>query len=234
MNKQLPLVSCICITNNRPLLLQRALACFETQEYPNKELVISYPENDSVSRILINQISTISDINIVRLERAATEKLGTARNKAVVAANGDFICVWDDDDWYSNNRISHQYQVIKNSPFKASVCTNIIILHFKDKKICYSGSKLWEGTLFCDRAVLIRYPYLDKEKGEAETLIYQLAANNNLFPIINDPYLYVHIFHGENCLEENYFNIHLYNSLALEESTQKDIEELTSLDNYVL
>lgn len=234
MKEHYPLISCVCITNKRPLLLQRALSCFETQDYPNKELVISYPESDFSTRILIDHIASISDIKIVRITRSELEKLGTSRNNAIATANGEFICTWDDDDWYGNNRISYQYEIIKHSPFKASICTNIVVLHFKNKKTCYSGSRLWEGTLFCAREVLVRYPYLDKEKGEAEALIYRLSADNILFPILDEPYLYIYIFHGQNCWSENYFNIHFYNSLPLEESTQKDIEELTSLENYVL
>jgi len=233
MNNVFPLISCICITDNRPLLIQRALACFETQDYPNKELVVSYPKNDSATKILIDQIGSISDIKIVRVERNNTDKLGRARNDAIRVANGEFICIWDDDDWYSTHRISHQYKVIKDTPFQASICTNIIVFHFKDKKICFPGPRLWEGTLFCARSVLIRHPYLDKEKGEAEALIYQLLACNNLLPILDESYLYVHIFHGQNSWEENYFNLHFHNGLPLEQSVQKDIEELTSLENYV-
>lgn len=234
MSEQHPLISCICITSSRSLLLQRALACFETQDYPNKELVISYPENDLATKNLIDQIDYISDIDIIRLERPVSETLGAARNNAIKLAKGKFVCTWDDDDWYSNHRISHQYKVIKDGKFQASICTSIIIFHFNNKRICYSGSRLWEGTLLCTKEALIRHPYSDKEKGEAETVIHQLLISRSLFLITDDSYLYIHIFHGQNSWDENYFNIHFHNSLPLEEPIKKDIEELTSLEKYVL
>ena len=42
----LPLISCICITRNRPGYLSKAIVCFKQQTYPNKELVILYEEDD--------------------------------------------------------------------------------------------------------------------------------------------------------------------------------------------
>ncbi len=35
-----PLVSCLCCTYGRPLLLGEAIKCFMDQDYPNKELII--------------------------------------------------------------------------------------------------------------------------------------------------------------------------------------------------
>lgn len=67
MKKSLPLISCICITSNRSTLLQRALACFERQDYPMKELVISYPENDFLTKRVVEQIEELSTIKMAHL-----------------------------------------------------------------------------------------------------------------------------------------------------------------------
>lgn len=229
-----PLISCICITSNRPILLQRALSCFETQDYLNRELVISYPENDQSTKALLDQITRISDIRIIKIERPETEKLGSARNNAVKAASGAFICVWDDDDWYSNNRISYQYEVIRGSPFKASICTCMVLLSSTNQKSCISDFRLWEGSLLCEREILLKQPYLDQEQSEADTILHELSTSGRLFPIIDEPYLYVYILHGNNVYQERDLNLHFYNNYPLEEAVRENIMELTSLENYVL
>ncbi|WP_342328690.1 glycosyltransferase [Pedobacter sp. FW305-3-2-15-E-R2A2] len=232
--QEMPLISCLCITKNRPLLLQRAITCFERQVYPKKELVISYPEGDLLTKRVIDQVIFISDIKILAIERPKNENLGASRNHAIMAASGEFICIWDDDDWYSNHRISAQYEAIRDSEFKACIYTNIVIYHFKDQKSCISDFRLWEGTLLCAKEILPEHPYLEKENGEAETILKALSASGKLFPIVNDPYLYVYIFHGLNILETHQLDIHFKNNASLEESVNQNIIELTSLDNYLL
>lgn len=232
--KEITLISCICITDSRPLLLQRAIACFERQVYPKKELVISYPEGDLFTKQVIDQVIFISDIKVIVLERSKKEILGTSRNNAVMAANGEFICIWDDDDWYSNDRISDQYQAIQDSNFKASVYTNIVIYNFKNRQSCISDFKLWEGTLLCEKEILLEHPYLEKATGEAKGLLQKLSASEGLFPIVNNPYLYVYIFHGLNILKKQQVDIQFKNSFPLEESVRQNVIGLTSLENYLL
>jgi glycosyltransferase involved in cell wall biosynthesis len=229
-----PLISCLCITGNRPLLLQRAIACFERQIYPKKELVISYPKGDLLTRQIIDQVIFISDIKIVVIERPKDEILGIARNNAVMAANGAFICVWDDDDWYSNHRISAQYEAIRDGDFKACIYTNIVVHDFRNKKSCISDFQLWEGTLLCAKKILLKHPYLEKENGEAQVLLQELSTSGRLYPIVNDPYLYVYIFHGFNISEKYQPHIHFANNISLPAPVNQTIIELTNLENYLL
>lgn len=231
---EMPLISCLCITNNRPLLLQRAITCFERQVYPKKELVISYPEGDLLTKQVIDQVIFISDIKILAIERPKNENLGTSRNHAIMAASGEFICIWDDDDWYSNHRISAQYEAIRDSKFKASIYTNIVIYNFENQKSYISDFRLWEGTLLSTKEILLEHPYLEKENGEAETVLQELSASGKLLPIVNDPYLYVYIFHGFNIWKKHQLDIHFKNNALLEESVNQNLIELTSLDNYHL
>lgn len=234
MKKKSPLISCICITNNRPLLLQRAIACFERQDYANKELVISYPKSDVMTKNVINQISEMSDIKILRIERNDNENLGTARNSAIQQANGEYICIWDDDDWYNINRISHQYNAISKGPFKASVLTHILMFDFETKESFLSGYRHWEGTLLCEKSVMSKYLYLDKEKGEDTSVLHELSSNNLLFHIKDASQLYIYIYHGKNTWGENHFNTYFLQSQPLGEKISKQVTDLTNLEYYIL
>ncbi|NQX37633.1 Glycosyl transferase family 2 [Pedobacter steynii] len=234
MKRENPLISCICITSNRPLLMQRAIACFDSQDYPMKELVISYPENDLLTKGVLDQIQDLSNIKMVRIERSENEKLGVARNYAISAANGEFVCVWDDDDWHHPNRLSQQYSVIENGPFKASILMNILMYDSVDKETYYSGYRDWEGTLLCEKETMLKTRYLELERGEDTSVVYFLSSRNVLFRIIEMAHLYVYIYHGSNTWGEGHFNSYFLQSKLLEEDINQQIQEMTNLNYYTI
>lgn len=230
----IPLISCICITANRPLLLQRALACFNSQDYPKKEMVISYPENDITTKNILNKIEELSNLKIVRIERPEQEKLGAARNHAIAMANGTYVCIWDDDDWYDSTRISHQYAVLKNGPFKASILLNVLLYNALSSKTYYSNYQQLAGTLLCEKQTLLQTRYLNQEKREDIYIIQYLTSKNVLFRIIDMPHLYVHIYHGSNTMGERHFHLSSMLLGVMEENTNSQIREVTDPNQYTL
>jgi glycosyltransferase involved in cell wall biosynthesis len=98
----LPLVSCIMPTRNRRAFVQQALAYFERQDYPNKELVVVDDGEDQVADLVAGR----PDVHYV----AQSQKLsiGAKRNLACQLAQGGIIAHWDDDDWYAPHRLSYQ------------------------------------------------------------------------------------------------------------------------------
>lgn len=231
-NTHTPLISCICITGHRPLLLQRAIACFDSQDYPLKELVISYPDDDFVSRDLLKQIEEISNIKMVKIERSELEKLGTARNNAIALANGEFICIWDDDDWFDHTRISSQFTVLKNGPFKASVLLNVLLYDALSDKTYYSDFREFGGTLLCEKEILLETSYPDLGKGEDNSIIQYLTYRNVLFRIIEMPHLYIYVYHGNNTLGERYFNLYFTLNRVMDEGLNSQVRNIINLDQY--
>jgi glycosyltransferase involved in cell wall biosynthesis len=92
---QLPLVSCICSTYNRPpghqYLVEEAIESFLRQDYPNKELIVL---NDCPGQELVCEAPGVRIINVP--ERFPS--LGEKHNAAIAAARGELIAIWDDDD----------------------------------------------------------------------------------------------------------------------------------------
>ncbi|PWG80207.1 glycosyltransferase family 2 protein [Pararcticibacter amylolyticus] len=234
MESNEPLISCICITNRRPLLLQRAIACFESQTYPNRELVVSYPADDEQTRDLMEKIAQISDINLVLIERAETERLGMARNNAIRYANGKYVCMWDDDDWYHQDRIRLQYETLKDSPFKACILFNILLFDALSAEAFLSPFHLWEGTLLSEKEVLMDQMYLDVNKGEDTAVVFNLHKNNLLYHLNDQSFLYVYIYHGENTWQESHFNSYFIQSQPLGKDVSKQVVDLTNLEPYRL
>lgn len=234
MKNENPLISCICITSNRSVLVQRAIACFERQDYPNKELVISYPEKDLLTKSVMDQIEKLSGIEMVRIERPEDEKLGIARNNAIQAANGEYICIWDDDDWYNDDRISQQFIVLKDGPFRASVLMNVLLYDSESKETYYSYNQDWEGTLLCEKRLLSETRYLDMDQKEHYLILPYLSSRNVLYHIIEMPHLYVYIFHGSNTMGEGYFNYYFLQSQLIDDHNNQKLQKAISLDYYSL
>lgn len=96
-SEDLPFVSCICVTRDRPRELARAVADYEAQTYPEelRELVIvadgGTPDYDGAHWLGSSRV-----------------EIGAKRNIAVSRAVGDVIVHWDDDDQYHPERIEHQ------------------------------------------------------------------------------------------------------------------------------
>lgn len=220
MENSAPLISCICITNNSPLSLQRSLACFETQDYPNREIVISYPEKDLSTKNLVDQISLISDIVILRIESTEGESPDTTRNRAISAANGRFICIWEDKDWYNIGRLSCQYQAIASTKCKGSIFANIILFDFENKRAHSCNRQVWQESLFIEKKAI------NEQQFAGDKLL--------LCKIINQPHNYISIYQKKDYKDDSYFHVLIKKSIRIEEHIEKEISELTSLENYVL
>ncbi len=98
-----PLVSCIMPTRDRPAFLQRALALYLDQEYPNRELIVVDDGAAKVGHLLTGH-------RIVYLPLSRPASIGAKRNIACEAARGEIIVHLDDDDWYAANWLAMQVE----------------------------------------------------------------------------------------------------------------------------
>ncbi len=90
-----PLVSMILTTRDRPRFMEMALACFEHQDYPNRELIVvddgdQHPVDESAVARLGGAV--------IRTEPGTP--LGSKLNLGCDAARGMLCQKMDDDDWY--------------------------------------------------------------------------------------------------------------------------------------
>lgn len=101
-DRDLPLVSCIMPTYNRRRFVPQALALFLRQDYPRRELLVVDDGSDPVGDLIPG------DPRIRYLRLTGQRSIGAKRNLACEQARGEIILLWDDDDWYADNRISYQ------------------------------------------------------------------------------------------------------------------------------
>jgi glycosyltransferase involved in cell wall biosynthesis len=105
----LPLISCLMPTCDRREFIPQALACFEAQTYPHKQLVIVDNGQDSIQDLA-------ESCRRVIYKHVGTEKLSTGemRNRACALATGTIFCHWDDDDYSHPKRMVEQFRMMQS------------------------------------------------------------------------------------------------------------------------
>lgn len=230
MNSSLPIISCICLTENSPLILQRTIACFEKQVYPNKELVISYPKNDILTKNLIDQIVIISDISLIRIERSGHEDNNAVKNEVIKAATGQYICIWDDHSWHHKSRLHDQYDALSSGRFKASILKQIIFFNYSNKKSYSSPFYHWEESLFCEKSILLEQ-IKTQNQWEVFWIFDTLIPTQALCEINDKAHLIVHICHESNSSTEDINHLQNWHETV---HLNQSLTDLVSLEYYLL
>lgn len=88
------------MTRNRRAWLPKAIRCFETQTYPNRELLVIADGKD------ISDIAVGDRIRLVHIEDG--RPIGEKRNFGCGLASGEIIAHWDDDDYSAPLRLHDQ------------------------------------------------------------------------------------------------------------------------------
>jgi len=232
-----PLISCVCITHRRPEQLLRAIQCFDAQNYPNRELVVSYTSDDEATKYLINKlISYTKKIRIVPIVRSTTLSLGAAKNEAVAQCEGIYICNWDDDDWHQSARVSYQLNdMLDKTRFcQGSILTDILLYDESSQQSYLSLSHPWKGTLLCKKSLLLEQPFDDQDENEANSIISYLDNHRQLHHIGDAPYLYLYVYHGRNILNHQHFIDLCQKSQLLDEESNGWIQGLLDKEIQLL
>lgn len=209
MTNCLPVISCICVTRGKPDMLGRAIDCFNAQVYPHKELVIVYEDDDDATIAFLTTDTSIlqhTDIRLVCLSVNPKLPLGELRNQGIQVATGEYICQWDDDDWYHANRLQEQYRIIKESRRDGSILAQWLVFDAVSKKGFISNKRLWEGSILCKKDTLLLKPYEQKAIGEDTPTIDYLDKMNLLQSVDHLPWLYIYVYHEKNTWDRAHWN----------------------------
>lgn len=158
-NKDLPLVSVVICTYNGERFLREQLDSLLAQTYPLLEFIVSddhsadltvaileeYAKKDSRFRIFINE-----------------KNLGPNKNfeRAIELANGKFIAICDQDDYWAPEKISSMMSARRPG-------TNFMF--------CLSGKMDERGPAFCQPAPAVYYSDIDK----LHTLVFNTPVNGH-------------------------------------------------------
>lgn len=118
--EETPLVSIYIPTHNRCELLKRAVESVFNQSYPCLELLIVNDGSSDKTRDFLDGLSHPS-INIIVIHQETPQGACIARNLAINKSTGKFITGLDDDDEFTEQRVS---ELIKHyDPNYSFICT---------------------------------------------------------------------------------------------------------------
>jgi glycosyltransferase involved in cell wall biosynthesis len=170
-----PLVSCLCCTYSRPVLLGESIKCFLDQDYPNKELIV-LNDQEGVELFLQDCPSNVKIIN----HPTRFNSLGEKRNYIKTLGKGEFFCVWDDDDLFTPFRLSESvYLILQNSQHD--------ILKPKDAFISIDNESYKVATNRFHTQAIIKREYMEKTqyplKSIGEDAAFERGANIGIIDI---------------------------------------------------
>lgn len=235
----LPLISALLVTKDRPELAWRAVECFMEQSYPNKELVIideggyEFQKKLQKEGLLQSSATTSPTIHIPppmisyhRNEEKTT--LGALRNRAIGLAQGEYICQWDDDDLYHRHRLSYQLDACIKNNAAASFLLRQMLWNLAGGNLAISGYRLWEGTILVKKELMFKYAKW--VRGEDSVPVYFLASKRKLVAL-DLPELYMYHIHGDNTWDKKHMS-NIWNGATRHFNLEQDrADKLTSLAN---
>lgn len=196
-----PLISCLCLSQNRVPMLRRAVACFQAQSYAARELLIVYRSNDHVTR---DYVASLDDARIRGVEAPADGQIqvGGLRNIAVAASRGEYVATWDDDDWSAPERLQLQMETIREHQRPACVLHRCQIYDMATLRAFISTPYMWQMSMVCKRSVLPEYP--NQMRGEDRHVVDLLLHSHQLIQL-ERPDLYIYVYHGANTCGRAHF-----------------------------
>ena len=196
-----PLVSCIMPTYERRRYVPQALQSFLQQDYPNRELIIVDDGKDAIGDL-------VEKLPNVRYFHVARTSIGAKRNLACKHAAGEIIAHWDDDDWYSPDRLRYQVMPIIAGKADLTGLENAFVLELPGGEFWTTEAALHQrlfvgnvhgGTLVYRRELWsqgLRYPEINL--AEDAWLLMRSTRQGKRLVRLSNPGVFVYVRHGRN------------------------------------
>jgi glycosyltransferase involved in cell wall biosynthesis len=201
-----PLVSCIMPTYNRRAFLPQAIQSFLQQDYPNRELIIVDDGSDGIQDL----VPVAANIQCVQSRRRMS--IGAKRNLACQHARGEFIAHWDDDDWYSPDRLRYQVVPLLTGTSDITGLENKFVLELPAGEFWTNDARLHQrmfvenvhgGTLVYRKSIWsegLRYPEINL--AEDAWLLHRATRSGKRLLRLANPGVFVYVRHASNAWRE--------------------------------
>jgi glycosyltransferase involved in cell wall biosynthesis len=201
-----PMVSCIMPTFNRRPYVPQALQSFLHQDYPNRELIVVDDGNDAIEDL------THELPNVRYFRMPARKSIGAKRNFACQQAGGDIIAHWDDDDWYSPDRLRYQVEPLLAGVADLTGLETAFVLDLPAGEFWTTNPQLHQrlfvgnvhgGTLVYRKELLargLRYP--ETNLAEDAWLLHRAVRQGQRLLRLANPGVFVYVRHGTNAWRE--------------------------------
>lgn len=140
-----------------------AIACFQAQTYPYKELIIV---NNAKSQFDAASLNIQAQRNVALVDTPYPFFAGMARNFGISTANGRILAQFDPDYWYAPNRLEAQVATLAQNEASVVMLSSTMQYSFISGRASYQQNdrNAVLGTMLFIRPTNIDYPNLDKQE----------------------------------------------------------------------
>ncbi len=197
-----PLISCLTITRDRRDMLERAVDFYVRQTWPARELIIVVDRRGNLEWVeAFRSTCGRSDIRI-EIPPAVTH-IGALRNHSIDLARGEYVCIWDDDDWYHPLRLERQEEALGGAD---AVYLEDVMHYFTDAGEMFVErveSTGFAASLLCRREAIPRFverPISAQhgERGSDTVVRMRLEKDRKVALLRGLPWLYTYVYQGSN------------------------------------
>jgi glycosyl transferase family 2 len=196
-----PLVSCLMVTRGRLCPSRFAVECFQRQTYAHRELVLVCDGPGTDIEIHCKELHD-PRIRVVYPD-VPCNSLGELRNFSLRAAQGEWICQWDDDDLYHPQRLELGMAVCQAMQADALFLSRWMLWSPRTRKIGLSGAREWEGSMLARKSRVPAYPAI--ARGEDTAVALAMIAASRVV-LLDAPWLYTYVQTGANTWTGNHFD----------------------------
>jgi glycosyltransferase involved in cell wall biosynthesis len=217
-----PLTSCLMVSRGNPAMLQYAVACYQQQTYPRRELIVVTDRDRAAGVEMFLGDRRISNATVVGVDPALT--LGDRRNVSVAHAKGDIVMIWDDDDLSDPQRIFAAVGVLQQTNADAAFLTRWLLWWPQRNIAAVSGRRVWEGSMAIWRSRAPVYPAMTRGEDSAAVDFVKLNCS---IALMDAPFHYIYVVTGRNTFDAAHFETLLGEADCVFEGA--DFRELTAL-----
>ena len=213
-NKDAIKVSTITVTRNRCEYLKKAMEYYLEQTHENREMLIMYYADDEDTVAWLHALNkSWRDEHRIRIFKHIPQEgtyLGALRNHLIKQATGDYIIIWDDDDYYAPERIDFQLSEILERGIAACTLRSLMIFSYarQEMRMSFERPEGWEGTLMCKRDLMPYYANLERYE---DTPVLTKLILKQMCESVHNPALYIYHLHDSN-ISTSYHKEELFNN----------------------
>ena len=168
------MISCIVPTRNRLEHVRESVDMFKYQTYRQKEMIIV---DDSSKPVDPDTVKQWRSNRITYIYIPEKRSIGEKRNIAIQYSKGDYIAIWDDDDFHGKKRLEMQIRRIQQG-YGLLTCVKNVHVNMGSTTFTKASAKSKVCVPSEDQSKVYVMPEKDQQR-----LWYKNIVNNSLlFP----------------------------------------------------
>ena len=209
----LPKISILIPTYNRPNFIPFVLRNLLIQEYPHKLLQVLIHDDGEIP--FIQNYEEFSDaIKPIKLKYLRNKKkltIGEKRHKLIQNANNNLVVFMDDDDLYEPTYISHSFETLKKNNAGCVGCNKMIFIYPPyTKDDFYALDCGNDKQLIHEATLMFTKSWYNKTKGfincnQAEGLGLTHSCKLKTIALTNPLYNMTAVVHSKNTINKDKF-----------------------------